>query len=112
VSDVTSVQIKFNVTSDWMVVTPYLPEGDHFEVQRITQSLLIDFLNRQQIYMGKMKFYAEQQLENCTIKFGVLETDQGYMAKRFKTQADVENELDIIAKCLETLLDLFGTENP
>jgi len=112
VSDVNSIQIKFNVPAEWKVVTPYIPKGDHFEVQKITQSLLVDFINRQQIYMGKMKFYAERQEGNCTIKFGVLEADQGYMAKRFKTQADVEKELDIIAKSLKTLSNLFGTENP
>ena len=112
VTDVNSVQIKFNVPTDWMVVTPYIPEGDHFEVQRITRSLLIDFLNRQQIYMGKMKFYAERQVENCTIKFGVLEADKGWDAtSKFKTQADVESALDAVAKCFETLVDFFG-ENP
>lgn len=112
VADANSIQIKFEVPADWMVVTPYLPEGDHFEVQRITRSLLVDFINRQQIYMGKMKFYAELEIDNCTVKLGVLEADKSHdTMETYRTQADVENALSVIVKCLENLVDLFG-ENP
>jgi PGF-pre-PGF domain-containing protein len=114
VDDANSIQIKFNVPADWKVVTPYVPEGDHFEVQRITQSLLVDFINRQVIYMGKMKFYAEQENYNCTFKFGVLEIDKSYeTVEHLKTQADVENVLNISVNCFKTLMDLFGEkQNP
>jgi len=112
VTDVNSVQIKFNVPTEWVVVTPYPIEGDHFEVQKITRSLLIDFLHRQQIYMGKMKFYTELEIDNCTVKLGVLEADKGCDAMLiYRTQADIENALNVTAKCLENLVDLFG-ENP
>jgi hypothetical protein len=108
VDDANSIRIKFDVPADWTVITPYPLEGDHFEVQRITRSLVTDFLGRHVIYMGKMKFYSERQLGNCTIKFGVLETDHNYIVERFKTQADVEKTMDSIAKCLESVTNLFG----
>lgn len=112
VTDVNSVTIKFDVPAGWQVVTPYLIEGDHFTVQKVTNSLLFDFVNRQQIYMGKMKFYAEQQLDNCTLKLGVLEADEGMDAlENFGTQAQVENALNVTASVYKTLVNLFG-ENP
>ncbi|MBC7113648.1 MAG: IPT/TIG domain-containing protein, partial [Candidatus Methanomethyliales bacterium] len=112
VTDVSSVIIRFNVPAGWKVVTPYIEKDGHFEVQRITNSLLIDFLHRQQIYMGKMKFYVERQVDSCTVKLGVLEVDKGLDATNYyRTQADVENAMNVTVKCLEALVDFFG-ENP
>lgn len=111
VTDLNSVTIKFNVPAGWQVVTPYPMEGDHFRVQRITNSLLNDFIKRQQIYMGNMKFYAEKQLANCTLKLGVLQDDASGDAGQLNTQAKVENYLNVTAICLENLTGLYG-ENP
>lgn len=111
VTDVNSITIKFNLPAEWQVIAPYPEEGDRFTVQRITNSLLTDFLNRQGISIGKMKYYAERQVDGCTVKFGILDADQGTEAASFHSQEDLEDALDIATKCLENLVGLFNA-NP
>jgi len=114
--DICSVCLWFNVPEEWQVVTPYLEEGNHWVVQSITPtytgSVLGDFISRQQIYMGKMKFYVEKPVGNCMVKFGVPEADMNWDTKNFlATQAGVEAFANATAGSLETLTGIFG-ENP
>jgi hypothetical protein len=108
VVDASSITVKFNVPAGWQIVTPYPAEGDHFKVQRATASLLDDFLNREGLEMGVMKYYAQEQAGNCTIEFGILKTDYGPDASLFGSQADLEKAVNVSAQILERLTDLFG----
>jgi hypothetical protein len=108
VADASSITVKFNVPAGWQIITPYPAEGDHFKVQRATASLLDDFLNREGLEMGVMKYYAQEQVGNCTIEFGMLKTDYGADASLFSSQADLEKAVNVSAQILENLTDLFG----
>jgi len=108
VADASAITIKFNVPAGWQIVTPYPAEGDHFGVQRITACLINDFLNRQGVEMGVMKYYAQEQVGNCTIEFGILNTDHGWDAGLFGSHADLEEALNVSAEILENLTNLFG----
>lgn len=110
--NIRSIRLWFDVPQDWQVVTPYLEEGDHLIVQPVGDLLLSDFINRQQIYMGKMRFYVEKMVGECTIKFGVPEGDESWCTKNFlATEADVKAFVDATAASLEALTEIFG-QNP
>lgn len=111
-SSISSIRLRFEVPEDWQVVTPYIDEGDHFIVQQVSRSLLTDFICRQQIYMGRMRFYVEKVVDSCTIKFGVPEGDHGRCTEGFlATREGVEAYVDATAAALRTLAQIFG-ENP
>jgi len=113
--DIAEIKIKFNLPSDWQLVTPYVEHDGYYEVPKITNLFLTDFVNRP-IYFGKMKFYAEGKAGNCTIKFGVLEEDQSdYTNSLFNLwlakEEGVKFYVDRVALAINELTKMFG-ENP
>ena len=111
-SEISSITLRFNVPSEWQVVTPYLEEDDHLVPQKISRSLLTDFICRQQIYMGKMKFYVEKVSDGTEIRFGIPEGDESWATRTWlATQSDVEEYVDATASVLRAFKQIFG-ENP
>ena len=104
----TSIRLRFHVPAEWKIVTPYITEGDFYVVQQVSSSLLYDFINRQQIYMGQMQFYAEKNVDGCIVKFGKLFADD---EQEILTQNDVNKYVDATARTLQSLTALFGS-NP
>jgi hypothetical protein len=105
----TFIRVEFDVPTRWQVVTPYIPEGDSYGAQKVTQSLLNDFICRQQIYMGPMRFYAERDVAGCVVKFGKLAADDNN--RELTSQKGVDAYVDATARTISALTDLFG-ENP
>lgn len=105
----SSIRVKFVVPTGWQVVTPFPFDGEFYVAQKVTRSLLNDFLNRQQFYMGPMRFYAERNAGDCVIKFGQLMADENVW--ELDTQEEVDAYADATAKAVLALSELFGT-NP
>jgi len=111
-SDLESVQLKFEVPEEWQVFTPYIDEGEYYTAQKVTNSLLSDFINRQQIYMGKMKFTGEENIDGCVVQLGVSESDINHWTQHYlATQYDVDAFVRATAQSLEAISAIFG-ENP
>lgn len=108
-TNIASIQIKFDVPDDWEVLTPYLEEGDHFTVKQTGNSLLSSFIMRQQIYMGKMRFYAEEWSGSCKVQMGVPEGDDNCW--ELQTLEEVENYVHATAIVLTEYTRIFG-DNP
>tara|TARA_Y100000294_G_C8555827_1_gene337158 strand:- start:88 stop:2139 length:2052 start_codon:yes stop_codon:yes gene_type:complete len=107
-TDIESIQIKFDVPDDWKVLTQYLEEDDHFTVEQTGTSLLSSFITRQ-LYMGKMKFYAEEWAGSCKVQMGVPEGDDNYW--ELQTLEEVENYVHATALALAEFTRVFG-DNP
>ena len=108
-ANVNSIMGRFNLPSGWQLVTPYLDQGDYFEVPKITNDIFSDFLQRPQIYFGKMKFYSEETSGNAVIKFGVLEADKAWGTTYFlSSQDDVDLYVQQTALAVAKLTEIFG----
>jgi hypothetical protein len=103
-----SIRVRFDVPSEWQVVVPYSAVGDHYQVQRVTTSLLTDFLSHQNIYMGVMDFYAERAAGDCVVIFGKLAVDD-YTG--VADQAEATSYAEAAARSVDVLTDVFG-QNP
>jgi len=109
---VKSIKVMFNLPSDWQLVTPYIDQGTYFEVPKITNDLVRNFVQRQGIYFGKFTFYSEMLAGNSIIKFGVLESDQSWGTQiHLSTQEDVNFYVQRTALAVERYTEIFG-ENP
>ena len=105
----SSIRVKFVVPAGWEIVTPYTFDGEYYVAKKTTTSLLNDFLDRQQIYMGPMRYYAERTAEGCLIRFGQLRADENIQT--LQSQDDVEAYADATARTVLALTEVFG-ENP
>ncbi len=111
-ANVTEIKIKFNLPADWQIVTPYIDRGPYYEVPQITNSLVRDFVQRQGIYFGKMKFYAESNAGDCVVKFGVFEDDQSNCARLWLAKEEgIQFYVQRVVLALNELTKMFG-ENP
>ncbi|MGC8789747.1 MAG: hypothetical protein ACP5QM_07530 [Caldisericum sp.] len=109
---VSSIKLKFIIPNEWTLITPYIDRGDYLEVPRITKNLCVDFAQRRGIYFGKMKFYEEEKVNNCIIKFGVLKSDENeYTRNMLPTQKEVQKAVHLNALAVAKLTEIFG-ENP
>jgi len=104
--DLSSIRVKFVVPQNWSIVTPYSFDGEFHVAQKVTKSLLDDFLGRQQIYMGPMRFYAERNAGTCVVKFGQLLGDDNTWD--IGSQADVDAFADATAAAVLALSGMFG----
>ena len=114
-NDVAEIKIKFYLPSEWQLVTPYVEHDGYYEVPKITNYFLSDFVYRT-IYFGKMKFYAESMDGNFTVNFGVLEEDQSYYSNSqfnlWLTNEDgVKFSTERVVLAINALAEMFG-ENP
>ena len=107
--DISSVKIKFEIPDDWDILTLYSEEAGYFIVNQSGNNLLWSFINRQQIYMGKMKFYASKWVGNCKVQMGVPEGDDNIW--ELQTQQDVQDYVDATALVLAEYTRIFG-DNP
>jgi len=106
------IAVKFNLPEGWQIVCPYIDRGDYFEVPKITNNLVGNFVQRKGIYFGKMKFYSEKQVDNCVVKFGVLEADSSFSTETLLAkQEDVDFHVQRTALAVEKFTEIFG-ENP
>ena len=94
----SSIRVKFVVPTGWEVVTPFPFDGEFYVAQKVTRSLLNDFLNRQQFYMGPMRFYAEKIAGDCVVKFGQLMADENVW--ELDSQERVDAYADATAKAV------------
>ncbi|MCD6564380.1 MAG: hypothetical protein J7K53_00400 [Bacteroidales bacterium] len=107
-----NIKVQFNLPSEWQIVCPYVNRGTYFEVPKITNNLISNFVQRQGLTLGKMKFYSEEKVGDCTIKFGVSEADQSWDTKiHLSTQEDVDFYVQRVAAAVEKFTEIFG-ENP
>jgi len=114
-SDIAGIKIKFNLPSDWQLVTPYVEHEGYYEVPKVANFRYCDLVKRT-IYFGKMKFYAESKTGNCTVKFGVLEEDQSYYTNSLYNlwltkEEGVKFYTERVVLALNELTKMFG-ENP
>jgi len=110
--NVKSIKVKFDLPADWQIVCPYVDHETYFEVPKVTNDLISNFIARQGIYFGEMKFYSEGKTGTCTVKFGVLECDQGWSTKiDLSSQKDVDFYVERIVAAVEKFTEIFG-ENP
>ena len=107
--DISSVKVKFEIPNDWDILTPYSEESGYFIVNQIGNNLLWSFINRQQIYMGKMKFYASKWVGNCKVQMGMPEGNDNIW--ELQTQQDVQDYVDATALVLAEYTTIFG-DNP
>jgi hypothetical protein len=105
----SSIRVKFVVPATWAVATPYAFDGEYYMARRTTTSLLSDFVNRQQFYMGPMRFYAERNAAGCVVTFGQLKADEN--VRDPGSQREVDAFADATVKTVLALSGLFG-ENP
>jgi len=115
-TNVTEIKIKFDLPDGWQVVTPYIDRGTYYEVPQITNVLVYDFIQRQGIYFGKMKFYAESNAGDCIVKFGIFEDDQNNWANPkyhlwLTKEEGVQFYVQRVVLALNELTKMFG-ENP
>ena len=109
---VNSINVKFNLPSDWQIVCPYVKHGDYYHVPKITNNLISNFVQRKNIYFGKMKFYSEKKVGHCTVKFGILEAEHGgYLNSYLITQKNVDFYVQRTALAVEKFTEIFG-DNP
>ena len=107
--DISSVKIRFQLPDEWDILTPYSKEADYFVVNQSGNNLLWSFINRQQIYMGKMKFYAAKWVGNCKVQMGVpVGNDNTW---ELQTQQEVQDYVDATALALTEYISIFGN-NP
>ena len=105
----TSIRIAFDVPSEWRLVAPWDEvEENVYVVRRVTPQLIADFKSHQ-IYMGRMRYYAESVAGSCTAKVGKLWSDDE--ACELMSQSETEASASAMRDVLLTLEDLFG-ENP
>jgi len=110
-NDISEIKIKFNLPSGWQINTSYVECDEYYEVPKITKYFLVDFVNRP-TYFGEMKFYAESNAGDCTVKFGVFEEDQSNESFLWLTkEEDVKFYTDRVALAINELTRMFG-ENP
>ena len=107
--DISSVKIKFEIPDDWDILTPYSEEAGYFIVNQSGNNLLWSFIFRQQIYMGKMKFYASKWVGNCKVQMGVPEGNDNI--SELQTQQDVQDYVNATAVVLAEYTRIFG-DNP
>lgn len=107
--DISSIKIEFEVPNGWDVLTPYSEEGDHFTIEQSGTNLLSAFIKRQQIYMGKMKFYASKWVGNCKVQMGAPEGNDNVW--ELQTQQDVQDHVNATALVLAEYTRIFG-DNP
>jgi len=107
--DISSVKIRFVIPDDWVILTPYTEEADYLIVNQSGNNLLWSFINRQQIYMGKMKFYAAEWVGNCKVQMGAPEGDDNIW--ELQTQQEVQDYVNATALVLAEYTRIFG-DNP
>lgn len=106
------IRVKFDLPAGWQVVCPYDDCGTYFQVVQTTPDLISNFVQRKGISLGKLRWYSEEKVGNCTVKFGVLEADQSWdTALHLGTQADVDFYVHRTAQAVQRFADIFG-ENP
>ncbi len=106
------IGVKFNLPDGWQIVCPYIDRGEYYEVPKITNGLVGNFVQRKGIYFGEMKFYSEKQVGNCVVKFGVLKADTSWNTTNWITkQEDVDFLVNRTAIAIEKFTEVFG-ENP
>ena len=103
-----NIKIKFDLPQGWSIVCPYLDRGTLFEVPKITNNLINNFLKRQGVYFGEMKYYSERKVDHCTIKFGKLENDE---QSEISSQEDIDFYVQRTAEAVKKFTKIFG-ENP
>ena len=108
---IKTIQVKWNVPSGWRVVCPYKKEGDYFIVPQITQDIRHDFVARQGIYFGSMKYYAETTALGVKVEFGVLSFDRDWEFQSSGAQEAVETYAQQAAQAIEKFSQIFG-ESP
>lgn len=111
-TDVQRIRVTFDLPASWQIVCPYVDHGSYFEVPKVTGDLISNFVHRQGIYFGEMRFYSEKTVGNCTVKFGVLKADKSWdTSVHLKTQADADAYVQRTAAVVEKYASIFG-ENP
>ncbi|RME56339.1 hypothetical protein D6779_10765, partial [Candidatus Parcubacteria bacterium] len=109
---IKTIRVKWNVPLGWKVVCPYEKEGDYFVVPRITQNIRVDFVARQGIYFGLMKYYSEATTASgVKVKFGILSFDEDWEFRSPNAQTAVETYVHQAAQAVERLSKFFG-ESP
>jgi hypothetical protein len=111
----SQIKIKFEFPKDknWKIVCPYKEiDDDTYVVAPTSRDLIVDFASRRGIYFGKMKFFSEKKVGNCTIEFGILEADESYyMNSLIKNQNDLDHNVELTSKAVVALTKMFGN-NP
>lgn len=107
-----SIKVKFNLPPAWQLVTPYIDQGTYFEVPKVTNDLVRNFVQRQGVYFGMFNFYSEMMAGDSIIKFGVLKSDQAWdTMTHLSTQKDVDYYVQRTALAIEKYTEMFG-DNP
>ena len=107
-----SIKLKFALPADWQLVCPFVNHGTYFEVPKVTDNLISNFVHRQGIYFGEMRFYSEKAVGDCMVKFGVLAADQSWnTTTALTTQQDVDLFAERTALAVKKLTEIFG-DNP
>lgn len=111
--NIKDIKIKFSLPVGWQLITPFVERDGYFDVPKITNYYLSDFVNRT-IYFGNMRFYTENHGGSSIIKFGILENDQSnpiVYSDFLTTEGGVQFYSDRVALAIDALAKMFG-ENP
>jgi len=105
----SSIRITFDIPPEWRVVAPWDEVSENvYVVRHVNRELISDFKGHQ-IYMGRMKFYAESDANDCIVKVGKLWADDE--SGELMSQAETEASALAMRDSLIALENLFG-RNP
>lgn len=110
--DASTITLHFQAPPAWEIFTPYRKVGDHYEAFRVTSNLIDDFVRRQQIYLGTMRFTASEDIDGTTVALGILASDKSYDVHRsLDSQGAVDAFVNASAMSYRGLTELFDA-NP